>query len=101
MTRRGRILYCILALFLSISLTYRVREIADRLALLLNADEHVRNPLNITLNGDVFTLTPEAEMAGLQKGDRILVFAGRPYRGIVDFVVPLFWLPIRTGSAKR
>jgi len=89
MPKRARILYGILALLLSISLTYRIREISDRLGLLVYPDQHVRSPLGLTLAGAIVELTAEAEMAGLQKGDKVLVFGGRPYRGAVDFQTPL------------
>src|SRR5499426_550223 len=90
MPKRGRIRYFALVLLFAISLGYRIREILDRVDLLVYPEDHVRDPLNIALPGiEVTGLTPEAAAAGIAAGDLLVAVAGRPYRGAVDFYTPV------------
>jgi phosphoserine phosphatase RsbU/P len=90
MRNRGRIRYFALALLFAISLGYRIREILDRVDLLVYPGDHVRDPFNIALPGiEVTGVTPEAEAAGIAAGDLLVAVAGRPYRGAVDFYTPV------------
>src|SRR5215470_5198038 len=90
MRNRGRIRYFALALLFAISLGYRVREILDRADLLIHPAQHVRDPFNIALpRNEVMGVAPEAEAAGIAVGDVLVAFAGRPYRGAVDFYAPI------------
>jgi len=38
---------------------------------------------------EITGVEPEAAAAGIRKGDTLLAFAGRPYRGALDFYIPL------------
>src|SRR6267378_5904421 len=90
MLTRGRMLYFALALLFAISLTYRIREIIDRVDLLSHGAERAKEPFNMNVPGvEITGVEPEAAAAGIQKGDTLLAFAERPYRGAVDFYVPL------------
>jgi sigma-B regulation protein RsbU (phosphoserine phosphatase) len=90
MPRRRRILYCFLAFCFLISISYRIREISDRLDLLFHGTERVRDPFNIGLPGrEVLSVQPEATAAGIDSGDVLVAFAGRPYTGGVDLYTPL------------
>src|SRR5262245_57897934 len=90
MPRRARSLYCLLAICFLISISYRVREISDPLDLLFHGTERVRDPFNIELPGmEVLSVQPEATAAGIDSGDTLVAFAGRPYRGGVDLHTPL------------
>src|SRR4030095_16432219 len=90
MRNRGRIRYFVLALLFAISLGYRIREILDRVDLLIYPAQHVRDPFNIALpKNEVMGVAPEAEAAGIATGDVLVAFAGRPYRGAVDFYAPI------------
>ena len=90
MLTRGRMLYFALALLFAISLTYRIREIVDRVDLLSHGAERAKNPFNVNVPGvEITGVEPEAAAAGIRKGDTLLAFAGRPYRGALDFYIPL------------
>jgi sigma-B regulation protein RsbU (phosphoserine phosphatase) len=87
---RVRLAYFALAVLFAISISHRVREIRDRAELLFDGESHVRNPFDpgdtIT---EVATLEPEAQEAGLARGDVIVAIGDRPYRGLVDFYAPI------------
>src|SRR5215468_5389041 len=90
MRNRGRVRYFALALLFAISLGYRTREILDRVDLLVYPAHHVRDPFNIALpKNEIMAVAPEAEAAGIAVGDNLVAFAGRPYRGAVDFYAPI------------
>src|SRR5215471_7284369 len=90
MPKRGRIRYFALALLFATSFGYRIREIFDRVELLVYPATHVRDPFNIALpTNEVMSITPEAEAAGILRGDHLLAFAGHDYRGAVDFYAPI------------
>ena len=90
MPKRGRILYLALAILFAISLTVRLRDLADQISLLMYGKEHVREPFEIEVPGtQIVRVEAEAGAAGILKGDTLLLFADRPYRGAIDFFEPL------------
>lgn len=87
---RPEILYLALALLFTISLTYRMREISDRAGLLADPMAHARNPFSMAQSvTEIAAVEPEAAAAGIVKGDVLVSFADRPYRGLVDFHAPM------------
>ena len=90
MRNRGRIRHFALALLFAISLGYRIREILDRVDLLIYPEQHVRDPFNIGLpKNEIIGVAPEAEAAGIAKGDVLVAFAGHPYQRAIDFYAPI------------
>jgi sigma-B regulation protein RsbU (phosphoserine phosphatase) len=90
MPKRARFLYLVLAVLFLISVTYRIRETSDRFELLLNPQEHARDPFRIELPGKQITrVQPEGEAVGIQNEDTLLAFAGRSFSGAIDFVTPM------------
>lgn len=89
--RRSNVLpYLALALLLAVSLTYRVREISDRVDLLRHGAERARDPFTSGFaEPELLDVQPEAEATGIAEGDTLLAFADRPYRGAVDFHAPM------------
>src|SRR6266446_7170652 len=90
MLTRGRMLYFALALLFAISLTCRIREIIDRVDLVFHGTERAKSPFSMNVPGvEITGVEPEAAAAGIRKGDTLLAFAERPYRGALDFYIPL------------
>ena len=82
MPRRGRtsnnvrLAYIALALFVAISLTYRVREITDRVDLLRNGMERARNPFE--RDGlEVVSVQPDGFAAGAPQHDDMTIIVAR------------------------
>ncbi len=80
---KKRYLYYIpLAILFIIAATYQIRFSQGRLEYLFDRNERVRAPLNIdALSPTISSLNPEAEEAGIHKGDEILAINGQPYTG--------------------
>jgi len=90
MPPRTQILYFALAVLFAISMGYRAREISDRAELLLHSGDHARRPFGIDVPGtDIVSVEHEAAAAGLQVRDKLVSIADRPFRGAIDFFVPL------------
>src|SRR5262245_21357309 len=65
---KGRwLLYAALALIGMLSLIYRIGKTHDRLELLFNAGQHVRDPFDFSLPGrELRSVGPEADAAGVR-----------------------------------
>ena len=90
------VLYGVLALLFIISTTYRALDITERVTELRNPNEYVRDPFDIDLPyWELQGVEPEAEQAGLQRGDTIRAINGQPVRPTgVDL-----WRPLRNSRA--
>lgn len=86
MPNRSRIFYVALGLIFIVSIGYRIRETIDRFEFLLHPQDHVRNPFTMDLPAvELIDPEPDGTSAGLQAGDELVAFAGRPFRGAVDY----------------
>ncbi|HEX4810196.1 MAG TPA: SpoIIE family protein phosphatase [Bryobacteraceae bacterium] len=77
--------FCLLLLF-AIAVTYHARTAAGALGVLLQSNEHVRDPFEI--DGPEMVLThvqPEARAAGVKDGDLLIGIRGQSVRGFTDF----------------
>ncbi len=77
-----KLLYLLLGCFIVCSMTYEVMGVLAFFQSAIDGGSHVRAPF--TLSDDdrtVDSLEPEAEKAGLWRGDKLVAFDGRPYEG--------------------
>ena len=90
-TERPRHLaYAALAILFLISLTYRLRDTADRVDEMRHGAAFARLPFDVDLPQLAITGTrPESDQAGLRTGDLIVGVEGGPLRGARDLYVPL------------
>jgi sigma-B regulation protein RsbU (phosphoserine phosphatase) len=90
------VLYGVLALLFTISATYRVLDIAERVAAVRYGAEYAKEPFDIDLPGwELQSVEPEAARAGLLAGDTIRAINGQPVRPTgVDL-----WRPLRNSRA--
>ncbi len=80
---KNRYLYYIpLLLLFIIAAVYQARFTQGRIRYLLNLNERARPPLGTEYVGPAITfVNPEAEAAGIHKGDRLLAVDGQSYTG--------------------
>jgi phosphoserine phosphatase RsbU/P len=89
--RRDYLAYAALAVLFAISATYRALDVSERVGEVRHGAERVRDPFDLDLpQFEIVGLEPEAEQAGLRRGDTIRIINGNPVRGTaVDIARPL------------
>jgi len=74
--------YAVLIVLFLLTSAYQARFVERRLEYLLSPGQFVLLPINTQESGSTLTfVAPEAEEAGVQKGDKLLEVEGRPYTG--------------------
>jgi phosphoserine phosphatase RsbU/P len=85
--RRFPVLYLALGVLFAVAVTYRLRDTADRLDEVVRGDRLVRLPFDVDFPDSVVSqLTPEAVVAGLHAGERIVAVNGMPLHSLVEVI---------------
>jgi phosphoserine phosphatase RsbU/P len=84
--RAHALAYAALAALFIFSVAHFARDAADRIDAVRHAAEYVRDPFGFgDANWGAIELQPEAESAGLERGDKVLAVNGRPVDGFVVY----------------
>jgi phosphoserine phosphatase RsbU/P len=86
----------VLAALLVVAGAISLRSTMDRLAEMFRGQTYVRPTFNLERASKVVAVQPNAESAGLQKGDIVIAVNGVPVRGWTDLVRPV--RQARTGD---
>jgi hypothetical protein len=84
--RTHALAYAGLAALFLISVTHFARDAVDRIDAVRHASHYVRDPFELGLaNWGAIDLQPEAEAAGLKRGDALLAVNGNPVDGFIVY----------------
>lgn len=99
--KNSRVLYALLAVYIVVSLTSYVVNIAGFFDAYFNLHHRAESPFAFDIDTlRITSLRPEAQKAGLARGDQLVAIDGRPYAGEIEWL-NLIRNRLRPGDTLR